>query len=177
MTANEKEIKNAKQLKVTANEIGKGWEEEGFYHIRNPIMFLEKLESAIKKAAVDHGTTKTNSKKLLEMAVKLKEANVKDGSILLLRNREGDITKGFIELDTFVFDDIAGSKKYFDYMNKKINSLKIPGIGDEIVISSNGHDHLFLISNAFVQMKVHSGEKNENIGIIEKKIMEKAEAY
>ncbi|MFY1112154.1 MAG: hypothetical protein AB3K77_10805 [Methanosarcinaceae archaeon] len=167
-------ISSAKQLKITAGEIGAGWKEENYQYMSDPIEFLENFVNQIDEIGFNPEEAKKDKERLLEMATKLNESNMKDGSILQLRKSDNKITTSFIELDTFVFNDLNGAKKYFDYRNNKNNGTRISGIGDEAAVVSEkyGSRHIYFvrISNAFMEIIVYDEE--EEARAVAEKIVE-----
>ncbi len=140
----------------------------------DPIEFLENFVNQIDEIGFNPEEAKKDKERLLEMATKLNESNVKDGSILQLRKSDNKITTSFIELDTFVFNDLNGAKKYFDYRNNKNNGTRISGIGDEVAVVSEkyGSRHIYFvrISNAFMEIIVYDEE--EEARAVAEKIVE-----
>lgn len=156
-------ISSAKQLKIGANEIGSGWKEENYQYMSDPVEFFEDFVNQIDEIGFNPEEAKKDKERLLEMATKLNESNVKDGSILQLRKLDNEITTSFIELDTFVFNDCNGAMRYFGYINNKNNGTKIAGFGDEAVVVSEKYDsryvYLVRISNTFVEIIIYDGEE------------------
>ncbi|AKB27109.1 hypothetical protein MSSIT_0390 [Methanosarcina siciliae T4/M] len=156
-------ISSAKQLKITSSEIGFGWKEENYQYIGDPVEFFEDFVNQIDETASNPEEAKKDKERLLEMSTKLNESNVKDGSILQLRKLDHEITVGFIELDSFVFNDRKGAKKYFDYRTDKNSGTKITGFGDEAAVISEEHGsryiYLVQISNAFLEIVVYDEEE------------------
>ncbi|WP_440955842.1 hypothetical protein ACSAZK_02430 [Methanosarcina sp. Mfa9] len=167
-------ISSAKQLKINASEIGPGWKDENYQYISDPVEFLEDFVTQIDEIGFNPEEVKKDKERLLEMATKLNESKVKDSSILQLRKLDNEITTSFIELDTFVFNDLNGAKKYFDYRNNKNNGTRISGIGDEAAVVSEkyGSRHIYFvrISNAFMEIIVYDEE--EEARAVAKKIVE-----
>ncbi|AAM03919.1 hypothetical protein [Methanosarcina acetivorans] len=167
-------ISSAKQLKIGANEIGPGWKEESYQYMSDPVEFLEDFVNQFDETAFNPEEAKKDKERLLEMSTKLNESNVKDGSILQLRNLDHEITTGFIELDIFVFNDRKGAKKYFDHRIDKNSGTKITGFGDEAAVVSEEHSsryiYLVQISNAFIEIVVYDEE--EEARTVAEKIVE-----
>lgn len=171
-------ISSAKQLKINANEIGLGWKEENYQYMSDPVEFFEDFINQIDEmefnSANNPEEVKKDKERLLEMATKLNESNVKDGSILQLRKLDNEITKSFIELDSFVFNDCDSAMKYFDYRNNKNNGTKIAGFGDEAVVVSEKYNsryiYLVRVSNVFIEITVYDEE--EEARAVAKRIVE-----
>ena len=159
LSSGENEISSAKHLKINGNEIGMLWKEEGFSYESDPISHLKRV--------------KADKELFLEMASKLREYGVKDVYVLQLNKKVGKVTEGYAEIDVYVFNNIDGAEKFFNYMKNKMNGSSISGIRDEAAISSTEYSYLVRTSNAFIQVVVFDGKDVK--GIIAGKIVEKAE--
>jgi hypothetical protein len=143
-------LTSAKQLRIDAEKSGE-WTDIDLTFLDSSIS--EKTEESI-----------TN---FLNTDLDSKELSIKDGSSLLLIKKENGITEDHVEVNTIVFNENEDAKKYFDYVNLKKEGTKISGLGDEAAIYSTKADdqrnYLIRISNAFVDIMVHSGNKGRVI--------------
>ncbi|MCK4649293.1 hypothetical protein KAT51_07200 [bacterium] len=174
-------INSAKQLKIEASEIGTGWEGV-FEYISDPVKtfeetceYLESMKEQMKKNKMDEEIFEENLKKekvhFLELSDKLRECGVKDGYVLQLNKKIDGFTKGYAEVDVFVFNNIDGADEFFEYMKNRKNGSSISGIGDEAALSSTGYSYIVRTSNAFIEVVVF--DEKETGRIIAEKVVEK----
>ena len=179
-------IESAKQLKISASEIGTGWEGE-FGYISDPVKtfeeaceYLETMKGELKKNITDEEVFQENLEKdkarFLELRDKLREYDVKDGYFLFLQKLDKP-PKSLVEADVFVFNNTNGARKFFDYMKNKLNGSSISGIGDEAAISKTETTHIWLVrtSNACIKVIVWDGKETGRL--IAERIMDKAEKW
>ena len=154
-------INSAKQLKISASEIGTGWN-ESFNYMSDPVNAIEELHRKVEE------------KDLLELSIELRRDGVKDGYFLFLQKLDKP-PKSLVEADVFVFNNTNGARKFFDYMKNKTEGTNISGIGDEAAISKTETTHIWLVrtSNACIKVIVWDGKETGRL--IAEKIMEKAE--
>ena len=174
-------ITSAKQLKIDAKEIGAQWSEEQYQYIEDPVIFAEDFVDfidQITETTQNPEGAEEDKERFLEMATELRKADVKDGSILQLKKKVTEIAVNYIELDTFVFNDVDGAKAYFDYRYQKSDGTKISGIGDEAAVVSDEHSshiiYLIRISNTYLEVMFLNGE--EGTREITEKIVETIQA-
>ena len=178
-------INSATQLKISASEIGTGWEGE-FGYISDPVKtfeeaceYLETMKGKLKKNITDEEVFQENQEKdkarFLELRDRLREYGVKDGYVLQLNKRVDGVTRGYAEVDVYVFHDINGAEEFFEYMKNNKNGSSISGLGDEAAISKTETTHIWLVrtSNACIKVIVWDGEETGRL--IAERIMEKAE--
>lgn len=162
----ENEISSAKQVKIKASEIGMGWN-ESFNYMNNPVNAIEELHRQFEE------------KDLLELSIELRRDGVKDGYFFFLQKIDKP-PRSLIEVDAFVFNNISGARKFFEYMKNKTKGTSISGIGDEAAIYSTETEttHIWLVrtSNAYIKVIVWDGKETgkETGRIIAEKIVEKA---
>ena len=152
-------IDSAKELRINASEIGRGWEEVSFGYMSDPVNAIEELYR------------KVGENDLLELSMELRKDSVKDGYVLLIDKKISEAARDIIEVDVLVFNNIDGAKRFFEYMKNKKNGSSISGIGDEAAISSTGHSYIVRSSNAFIEVVF---DEKETGRIIAEKIVEKA---
>ncbi|WP_094227592.1 hypothetical protein [Methanolobus psychrotolerans] len=169
-------ITDSRQLKINASEISEGWEEENYYYMNDPVGFFEEFAYQVEEVAYNPEEAEQDKERLLEMATELKESDVKDGYVLLLRKMDNGTTMSFINLEVFVFNEVDGAKTYFDYRDQKSNGTRISGIGDEATVISDKygshHGYLVRISNAFLEITVYGGGEEEEARAVSEKVVE-----
>ena len=180
-------IESAKQLKISASEIGTGWEGE-FGYISDPVKtfeeaceYFETMKGELKKNITDEEVFQENLEKdkarFLELCDKLREYDVKDGYVLQLNKKVDGFTEGCAEVDVYVFNNIDGADEFFDYTKNKLNGSSISGLGDEAAISKTETTHIWLVrtSNACIKVIVWDGKETGRL--IAERIMDKAEKW
>ena len=178
-------INSATQLKINASEIGTGWEGE-FGYISDPVKtfeeaceYLETMKGKLKKNITDEEVFQEDLEKdkarFLELRDRLREYGVKDGYVLQLNKRVDGVTRGYAEVDVYVFHDINGAEEFFEYMKNNKNGSSISGLGDEAAISKTETTHIWLVrtSNACIKVIVWDGKETGRL--IAERIMDKAE--
>ena len=178
-------INSATQLKISASEIGTGWEGE-FGYISDPVKtfeeaceYLETMKGKLKKNITDEEVFQENQEKdkarFLELRNKLREYDVKDGYVLQLNKKVDGFTEGCAEVDVYVFNNIDGAEEFFEYMKNNKNGSSISGLGDEAAISKTETTHIWLVrtSNACIKVIVWDGKETGRL--IAEKILEEAE--
>ena len=178
-------INSATQLKISASEIGTGWEGE-FGYISDPVKtfeeaceYLETMKGELKKNITDEEVFQENLEKdkarFLELRDKLREYDVKDGYVLQLNKKVDGFTEGCAEVDVYVFNNIDGAEEFFEYMKNNKNGSSISGLGDEAAISKTETTHIWLVrtSNACIKVIVWDGKETGRL--IAEKILEEAE--
>ena len=175
-------IKSAKELKIDASEIGKGWEGY-FYYMSDPAGEIkefsealeankEKLKENVKEKLKGGFNEKTFQKNLerdkarfLKLGSKLEQCGVRDGYFLFLRKES---PKSIAEVHVFVFNNANGAKEFYRFMKNK-GYVSITSIGDEAAFYSgvSAHDWICRYSNAFVRVITYDGQNTGKV-ILEK---------
>jgi hypothetical protein len=172
-------IDSAEQLKLTPEELPEGWKEEQFVYLDNPVNFFETIVDHTEENAPNKNESEKDRQRFQELSTKLEELNVNNGAIQFLRKEVNGGTRGFIEIDMFVFDDGDFAKEYYNYENGRYKGSEIHGLGDEASrYSDNPHAsvrYLLRVSNAVFKIIVFKGEEEESRAIAER-LVAKAES-
>ena len=130
-------IESAKQLKISASEIGV--EEIKASYISEPADIFKRVGE------------RTNQSFVFEMGSKLEECGAIDVNRLQLyvKPREPMLLAGYVA-DFYVFNNTTGAKEFFDYMKEEMNgsSVSVSGLGDEAAYSEQMSGWLVRTSNS-----------------------------
>ena len=133
------------------SEIGMGWEKVSFGYMSDPVNAIEELHR------------KVGENDLLDLSMELRKDSVKDGYVLLMDKKISEAARDIIEVDVYLFNNIDGAEKFFEYMKNKKNGSSISGIGDEAALSSTGHSYIVRTSNAFIEVVLFAEKETEMI--------------